>query len=98
MVKVVTSEGYAVEHEKLAKKITEKCQLSQRQAEVFVLRKVGDYNVEKTAEIMEVSEGTVSNYSTVYREKLLDSEFLVNLFLQYDKRRLEIFKICASQE
>jgi len=96
MVEVLTSNGYRVDHEKLSKKMAKECQLSERQAEAFVLRKVGDYSVEKTAEFMEVSEGTVSSYSERYRKKLSDSEFLVNLFLQYDVKRLETLEITSS--
>lgn len=82
-MEVLSADGFVIDHEELAEKFTTVSNFSKREAEVFVLRNIAELSVEETAKKMDVSTGSVSEYSTRYREKFSEAESLLELRERY---------------
>lgn len=80
---VPTADGMRLEHEELAEKLENKTHVSKRQAEVFVLRKMGGLSVEEVSEELNIGEGTISEHSKRYREKVSKAESLLGFKDRY---------------
>lgn len=82
-MRVRTADGIQIDHKNIAETLEDNTHLSSRQAEVFVLRRIGDFSVEKTADIMDIGSGTVSGYSDEIRDKISKAETLQEFKKRY---------------
>ena len=84
MVEIVTAEGHQLNHKEMAEMYAKRTGLSKREAEVFILRRIKDLDVETVADHLSVSTGAISSYSKRYREKIEEAESLLKFVELYN--------------